>query len=88
MNNYPQAYAPQQTPPPGYAPQSQGYAPQQQQKGTQEAKFYKSGFFSSAAGRFERDSNHMLSKGWHIKSVAFLSINLFLQRVIAVVYER
>ena len=87
MNNYPQAYAPQQTPP-GYAPQSQGYAPQQHQKAVQEAKFYKNGFFSSAAGSFQRDSSHMLSKGWYIKSVAFLGINLFLQRVIAVVYER
>jgi hypothetical protein len=95
LNNYPQGYAPQQTPPPGYVPQPQGYAPQssrpmpqQQQKAIQEAKFYKSGFLSSAAGRFQRDSHHMIGKGWHIKSVAFLGINLFLQRVIAVVYEQ
>lgn len=62
----------------------------QQPKVVQEVKFYKSAFigFRSAPGRFQKDSHHMLGKGWHIKSVAFLGVNLFWQRVIAVVYEK
>ena len=96
-----QGYAPQQTPPPGYVPQQTpppGYAPQlsgQQQQPVQppkvqEVKFYKSAFFgfSTAAGRFQRDSHRMLGQGWHIKEVAFLGVNVFLQRIICVVYEK
>jgi len=87
-----QSYAPQ-TPPPGYPPQqaSQPLPPQQiQGKALQEVKFYKSALFlfSTAAGRFQRDCRRMQSQGWQIKEIAFLGVNVFLQRIIVVVYER
>ncbi len=77
--------------PPNFAPQPYGQFQQPMLvKPQQEVKFYKSGLFliGSAAGRFERDCPRMQSQGWQVKEIAFLGLNVFFQRIIAVVYER
>lgn len=86
-----QGYMPQQTPPPNFTPQQSGQLQQPMlAKPMQELKFYKSGIFgfSSAAGKFQRDSKKMQSQGWRVAEMAFLGTNFFWQRIIAVVYER
>jgi len=85
---------PPQTPLPNFAPQPSGQSqqpgPRPERQKEQEVKFYKSGFFgfSSAAGKFQRDSKKMLGNGWHVKQFRIIGLNVFLQRIIAAVYER
>jgi hypothetical protein len=82
MQQYPQGLISQSEPP------YQNPVPRLQQ--IQEVRFYKSGIFgfSSAAGRFERDQRMMATQGWRVKEMAFLGLNFWLRRIVAVVYER
>src|SRR5437870_4481040 len=77
--SYQQGYVPQQ------APQQQWQAPPQPAQSrpmmqSQQIKFYKSGLFgfSSAAGRFQRDTVPMQNSGWQLQYAAYLGANMFL----------
>jgi hypothetical protein len=62
----------------------------QQARPQQELRFYKSGFFSfrSTVGKFQSDAAKMAEQGYQVKHFAFLGMNFWLQRVMAVTYER
>lgn len=74
----------------GYQQPAQPVQPAPQPQTVQELKFYKSSFisFRSAAGKFQADQKRMRAQGWSVGDIAFVGTNFWLQRVIAVVYER
>ncbi|HVB26095.1 MAG TPA: hypothetical protein VNG51_29415 [Ktedonobacteraceae bacterium] len=71
------------------SPSAQSFQFQQSQQ-AQEVKFYKSGIFgfSSAAGRFQSDSQRMTADGWKLQYASFLGMNFWLRRVIVATYVK